>query len=585
MILQALNRYYDRLVEDETLERPGWQPVKVSYALDIDNEGRLVHVLPRMREEERGKKKVLVPMVMKLPAQVKRTVGIASNFLCDNASYILGLDDKGKPERTAKCFEACRELHLELLGKVDSAPARAICRFFESWQPQTARDCALLAPFMDDLLGGANLTFAYGQSDVERWPEVQRAWDDHYNRGGEGRPMRCLVTGAEVIPARLHPSIKGVAGGQPMGTTLVGFNAPAFESFGRDGGQGLNAPVGEKAAFAYSAALNYMIAERGHHLRLSDATIVFWAESGNSGYASCFAMMFGDAAPLDESDLYGALKDLAAGHRITWQDADLSPDERFYVLGLAPNAARLSVRFFLQNTFGEFAKNIQKHLEYLEIVRPAYDNRSSLSFRELLNETVNQNARDKSPSPLLSGALVRSVLTGQLYPQLLLDQTELRIRAEHRVTRGRAAIIKAFLLRNTEQSGNYERYKEALSVQLNENTNYQPYLLGRLFAVLEGLQQAANPGINATIRDRFFNSACATPGIVFPQLIKLAQAHLKKLDGGLSVHYSKQLGDILSRFDTDYPARLSLYDQGIFQLGYYHQVQARYTKKEENQDV
>ncbi|MDO4866030.1 MAG: type I-C CRISPR-associated protein Cas8c/Csd1 [Clostridia bacterium] len=581
MILQSLNRYYDRLVRDGKLERPGWQPVKVSYALQINDEGQLVHVLPRMIEVERGKKKVMVPMAMNLPAQVKRSVGIVSNFLCDNSTYILGLDNKGKPERTVKCFEACRDLHIELLKAVDSAPARAICRFFESWQPQAARDCELLAPFMDDLLGGANITFAYGQSDVENWTEVQQAWDDHYNNTGDGRTMRCLVTGEEGIPARIHPSIRGVAGGQPMGTTLVGFNAPAFESFGRDGGQGLNAPVSERAAFAYSAALNYMIAEQGHHLRLSDATIVFWAESGNDGYAACFAAMFGEDAALTDDDLFDALKGLAAGRNVTWRESDLSPDEHFYVLGLSPNAARLAVRFFLQNTFGDFAKNLAAHHERMRIVKPDFDMRSVLSFRQMLDETVNQKSRDKSPSPLLSGALVRSVLQGLPYPVLLLEQVELRIRAEHRITRGRAAIIKAFLLRNTRGSDKFDQYKEALEVELNENTNYQPYLLGRLFAVLEGLQQAANPGINATIRDRYFNSACATPSIVFPQLIKLAQAHLKKLDGGLAVYYNRQLGDILCRFNADYPTRLSLYDQGIFQLGYYYQVQTRYMKKEE----
>ena len=366
-----------------------------------------------------------------------------------------------------------------------------------------------------------------------------------------------------------------------MGTTLVGFNAPAYESFGRDGGQGMNAPVSEKAAFAYSAALNYMISTRGHSLRLSNTTIVFWAENGNDGYASYFTMLFGGSATIDESDIYEGMKNLAAGRTISWQEAELDPDEHFYILGLSPSSARLSVRFFLHDTFGAFVKNMQEHHARLEIIRPSYDTRPSLSFRQLLDETVNQKSRDKEPSPLLSGALVRSVLMGLPYPALLLDQTEMRIRAEQRITRGRAAIVKAFLLKNASLSSNYNQYKEALTVELNENTNYQPYLLGRLFAVLEGLQQAANPGINATIRDRFFNSACATPGIVFPQLIKLAQAHLKKLDGGLSVYYNKQLGDILSRFEEDYPARLSLYDQGIFQLGYYHQVQTRYAKKEE----
>ncbi len=582
MILQALNQYYDRLVQSGELARPGWQPVKVAYALEIDDDGQLVRVLPLMSEVEKGKKKVQVPRTMNLPAQAKRSVDITANFLCDNSSYILGIDGKGKPERTLKCFQACRDLHIELLKDVDSAPACAICRFFETWQPQAVLECEVLQPFLEDIQSGVNITFSYGpNSSVQCWPEVQRAWDAHYNAECGGATMRCLVTGEETVPARIHPSIKGVAGGQPTGTTLVGFNFPAFESFGRDGGQGLNAPVSEKAAFAYSAALNYMIAHQGHHFRLSDATVVFWAESGNEGYAACFAAMFGDNTALTENDIFDAVKNLAAGRAVVWNDSDLKPDERFYVLGLAPNAARLTVRFFLQDTFGDFARNLQTHHERMRIVRPAFDMRTILTFRQVLDETVNQKSRDKTPSPLLSGSLMRSVLTGLPYPMLLLEQVELRIRAEHEINRGRTAIIKAFLLKNTREHRQFNQYKEALSVELNENTNYQPYLLGRLFAVLEGLQQAANPGINATIRNRFFNSACATPAVVFPQLIKLAQAHLKKLDGGLDVYYNKQLGDILSRFNSDYPARLSLYDQGIFQLGYYHQVQARYTKKEE----
>lgn len=581
MILQALNHYYDVLTKAGTLERPGWQPVKVSYALEINDNGQLVRVLPLMAEEERGKRKVLMPRIMNLPAQIKRSVGIAPNFLCDNASYLLGLDDKGKPERAAKCFQSCRELHTGLLRDVDGSPARAICRFFNTWQPQTALDCIALQPFLKDIMGGVNITFAYGECFVGDLPEVQLAWDAHFNTEGEGEIMRCLVTGEAVIPARLHPSIKGVAGGQPTGTTLVGFNAPAFESFGRDGGQGLNAPVGEKAAFAYGAALNYMIAKRGHHFSLSDTTIVFWSESGEESYNGCYAALMGQESPLNDDDIYQMLRNLANGRRVIWQEAELDPDERFYVLGLAPNAARLSIRFFLQDTFGAFARNLAVHHERMRIIRPDFDTRTALTFRQMLEETVNQKSRDPTPSPLLSGAVVRSVLMGLPYPTMLLEQVELRIRAEHGITRGRAAIIKAFLLRNTQDNEKYNQYEEALDVELNDNTNYQPYLLGRLFAILEGLQRAANPGINTTIRDRFFNSACATPGVVFPQLIKLAQAHLKKLDSGLSVHYSKQLGDILSRFNADYPPRLSLNDQGIFQLGYYHQVQARYGKKED----
>ena len=581
MILQALNRYYDRLVEAGTLERPGWQPVKVSYALQIDDEGQLIRVLPLLHEEERGNKKAMVSQVLKVPAQEKRTVGIVSNFLCDNSSYILGIDSKGKPERLAKCFQACKELHERMLKVNDSPAAHAVISFFRHWDPASAQESQPLQAFLEDIMAGANLVFDYRNRFVHEYPEIQELWDVHYNASDSAETMRCLVTGESSPVARLHPSIKGVSGGQSSGTSLVSFNAPAFESFGRDGGQGSNAPVSEKAAFAYTAVLNYMISEKEHHIRLSDTTVVFWAEHGDDAYAKEFSGMMGENDEVSEEDLLQSLRQLANGLKVNLDGFELNPDEHFYVLGLSPNAARLSVRYFLQDHFGAFARNLLDHHERMRIVKPAWDTRAYLSFQQMLNETVNQKSRDKTPSPLLSGALFRAVLMGEPYPRLLLDQVEIRIRAERQITRGRAAIIKAYLLKQSETGGLTKVSKEALGVELNIETTYQPYLLGRLFAVLERLQQAANPGINTTIRDRYFNSACATPAIVFPQLIKLSQAHLKKLDGGQAVYYNKMIGQIMERIRLNYPARLNLYDQGIFQLGYYHQTQARYTKKED----
>lgn len=585
MILQALNQYYDTLVEAGTLERPGWQPVKVSYALQIDDEGQLKRVLPLFHEEERGKKRVSVPNVLNVPAQIKKTSGIASNFLCENSAYFLGVDNKGKPEWARKCYLACKERHEKLLAQSDSPPARAVIRFFQNWNPETAAELESLKPYLEEIKAGVNLVFDYRNQYVHQYPEIQALWNAAYTVPAEGEQLRCLVTGSYGSVARLHPSIKGVAGGQAMGTSLVSFNARAFESFGRLDEQGYNAPVSEKAAFAYAAALNYMIAQKGHYLRLSDTTVVFWAEHGEDAYTDGFVGMMGEETSISEDELFTALKELAAGRKTNLNKIELNPDEHFYILGLAPNAARLSVRFFLQDSFGKFAENLLKHHEYLRIVKPSFDTRVHLSFWQLLKETVNPNSKDKTPSPLLSGSLVRSVLMGQPYPRLLLDQVEIRIRADREINRARAAIIKAYLLKQPTNKYFNERSKEALKVELNESTTYQPYLLGRLFAVLEGLQQAANPGINATIRDRYFNSACATPAVVFPQLIKLAQAHLKKLGGGLEVNYNKQIGDILAKFSQDYPASLNLYDQGIFQLGYYHQTQARYTKKEEKENV
>lgn len=264
-----------------------------------------------------------------------------------------------------------------------------------------------------------------------------------------------------------------------------------------------------------------------------------------------------------------------AGQTVPFLEKELAPDQHFYVLGLAPNAARLSVRFFLRDTFGTFARNLQKHADALEITRPAYDNRKTLSVWALAMETVNRKERSPSPAPQLAGDLLRAVLTGGRYPATLLNGVTMRIRAEQDVTRGRAAILKAYYLRNSPTDLN----KEVFTVSLNETTNV-PYILGRLFSVLEAVQSDANPGINTTIKDRYFNSACATPALVFPTLLKLAQKHLQKLPDGKAVFYNKQITELAALVpESGFPARLSLPDQGKFEIGYYHQTQKRFEKK------
>ncbi len=195
-----------------------------------------------------------------------------------------------------------------------------------------------------------------------------------------------------------------------------------------------------------------------------------------------------------------------------------------------------------------------------------------------MRETVNLKERSPSPAPQLTGDVMRAILTGSRYPATLLNGVTLRIRAEHEVTRGRAAIIKAYYTRNQSKYCS----KEVLTVKLNDESEYLPYVLGRLFAVLEAVQDAANPGINTTIKDRYFNSACATPAVIFPTLLKLAQKHLQKLEGGQYVFYDRQLTALMGMIHEEFPARMTLPEQGAFELGYYHQTQKRYAKKEEN---
>lgn len=574
MILQSLVNLYETLAECGTLERPGWSKINVTWALDIDSDGTLLRLLPLGECVQRGKRVKRIGQELRLPEAAQRSSRKCnSSFLWDNSGYILGYDTKSDNEFLENKFLAAKDLHLNLLKSVQHPAGKAVFSFFERWNPQSAYRHEVVLPYIDEIESG-NITFVYRGAFVAEISEIIDVWDTHLSQvKNNGMRMQCLVTGKFSEVSRLHPQFTRVVGAQSAGAALVSYNGSAFESYGKE--QGFNAPVSTQAAFAYGAALNYLIASPLNHMRMGDTTVVFWAENGEDAYAQFLCDMF-DTGVTDQQ-LIDALKAIAAGQNACWKDMTLDPESRFCILGLAPNAARLSVRFFLSGGFGHLMQNVQKHQQALDIVRPSYDEgKNELSLYRLLQETVNQKSRDKSPHPQMVGDLARSILQGTMYPATLYEQVQVRIRAERVITWGRAAIIKAYLTRQPNFI-----HKEVLTVHLNEDTNYQPYLLGRLFAVLEGLQEKANPGINATIRDKYFSSASATPAIAFPTLIRLAQAHLKKLDTGARIYYDKQLGEIMGCIDASYPARLSLQDQGVFQLGYYHQTQKRYTKKED----
>ena len=589
MILQALTDYYHLLEQEGKIAAPGWGPVKVSFALCLSQDGRVEQVLPLQTEQRRGKKTIMGPQEIILPASVKKTSGKKSNFLFENAHYMLGLTESDalknpkEIQNNLERFLTCKALHEQILKDVDTPAAQAVLAFFRVWDPEQAREHPALAEHLDDILSGGNLIFRTAGSFVHEDPAVRQAWERHYNSSGDGPQGFCLVTGEYGPVEAVHPAIKNVAGAQSSGAALVSFNAPAFCSYGKE--QNLNAPTGKSAAFAYTAALNHLLSDRERVYRVGDATVVCWAKNAKPAYAALFGgACFGAPVSYTDADLRGMVRSLCSGQPVVYEEDRLDPDMDFYVLGLSPNAARLSVRFFLHNSFGNFLKNIQAHQNRLEIVRPAYDKFETLPLWKLLSETVNQNARDKSPAPDLAGEVLRAVLNNTRYPATLLNGVTLRIRAEHEVTRGRAAILKAYYLQNPHS----DVPKEVLTVSLKEESTNVPYTLGRIFSVLEAIQESANPGINATIKDKYFNSAASTPAVIFPILINLAQKHLKKLRGGntgLAVFYEKQLTELCTHIGDHYPARMNLPQQGSFQLGYYCQTQARYQKKEENEHV
>ena len=605
MILQALNRYYNILLKDSAIPLFGYSSVDVSFALNISAEGDLLDILPQFSQEQRGKKIVDVPRPMALPQQVKRSVNIVPNFLWDNNVYVLGLseNDEKKPTYSSDRFQAFRQLHRELLAGIDSPAAHAVLAFLDRHDPSTCRNHPVIAERLEALLKVGNLVFLYRGVFVHRDPAIGQIWEA-FKTVQSTAAMQCLVTGERVSIARLHPSLKGVRDANPMGASLVSFNERAYESYNRTKEQGLNSPVSEKATFTYTTALNYLLSDANLNKKfyLGDTTVVYWAESENRAYASAFSSVLApeyveESNPEDQAGrrrAEAALKTAAQKVKRTQVLnidallADLQDDNpHFYILGLAPNAARVSVRFFIADPFQDVMQNIMAHYHDLVIVKEFDNQPTYITVAHILDETVSKKARDKEAAPLLAGAVLRAILTNAPYPASLYYAILNRIRADmddkekgiKKINYVRAASIKAFLLRKYRHQPQH-LFQEVLIMALNEQSTIPGYLLGRLFAVLEKVQQEALGDVNASIKDRYFTSACASPRSVFPTLLRLSQHHIAKAEYGYAS--DRRIQDILNLLDVEQnpiPARLTLDEQGVFVLGYYHQRAAFYTKE------
>lgn len=584
MVLQALVKQYENLAEEGKVSKRGWCSAKVSYGINLAKDGAVKNIIWMKEEHMAGKKQVWLPQALNVPEMVTRSSGVSANFLCDNSKYLLGIDRESlqgnKNPRVLECFQAAKEKHLAVLADVPGEMAEAIRLFFETWDPMQAEKYPEIKENWEEITDGGNLIFCMGGNYAQDDEEILRAWEEEQKRNAKGETVRgiCLVTGENTEISRIHKMIKGVPGAQSSGAALVSFNAPAFESYGKE--QSYNAPVGKYAEFAYTTALNYLLAQRDYTLQIGDTKVVFWAENGEEEYQDIFMAFLN---PVKDNwkvakELFDKIKSYRAGD---WKDTALNLEQECYVLGIAPNAARLSVRFFYRDSFGNILDNIRKHYERMQMVKPAYEERDYLGIIDMVEETVNQKSKEKKLISNMAAMVLQGILSGSKYPVSLYTDTLIRIRAEQgKVTWGRAAIMKAYLIQN-KQWKEGEHY-----MGLNEESSDPAYVLGRLFSVLESIQLDANPGIRATIRDRYFNSACAAPASTFPVLIKLKNSHMKKLERekeSSKFYYEKLLTSIINKLSLeDYPSRLSLEQQGKFMLGYYHQMQKKYEKREES---
>jgi len=583
VIVQSLYDYYERLINDPVsgVAPSNYSKAKVSFAFNLSAKGELIDIFPLY--ETQGKKKIARDMLV--PEQIKKAAGVDPNFLCENSAYVLGVDNKGKPKRTLESFTSFRDLHWKLLGKLEDEGAKAMVAFLNSREAGQAEEKAI-QDILELLLEGGNIVFMLDgiSGYIHDRPIINRTWAAYKESElGKAYVGQCLVTGEKAPISRLHPSIRGVLGAQSSGASIVSFNNVAYQSYGKD--QSFNAPVSAYATFAYTTALNYLLASKKNRLQIGDATTIFWADRQEE--ENLIAAFFD---PPEEEKEHEKSIDYASAQKIRdilWHlrdgkkpaNAEIDEKTHFSILGLAPNAARLSIRFYYEGEFGVLMENVGRHYRDMAIVLPIDYRHPLPAIWRILRETATLSKSENIPS-ILSGALMRAVLSGQAYPQSLYTALLTRIRSDHNINPIRAGMIKACLIRQARIHGKQET-EGIITMSLNQESANQGYILGRLFALLERAQEKALGGnLNSTIRDRYFGAASATPASVFPILLRLSQHHLSKAEYGYAI--DRQIQEVLNLFDgaAGFPKHLNLDDQGFFMLGYYQQRQAFYTKKE-----
>lgn len=585
MIIKALSEYYDALYSQGKLPRNGWAYTGISYTLWLNKDGSLKNVVPLETEYElKNGDKRMIRQTFVLPLATVRSRGLATQPLWDNCKYILGIGDKnGKLQK--EYFDYSRDFYNTLLKDAVGDYGIAIRNFFNTWDIEKVSDNSILQPYLKDILS-MNKTFIFtidGKSYAQDDPELIKIYDDYFvNLKFEGE-MRCSSTGEVKLIVANHYKIKGLIGQDTAGGgTFISFNNKNTESYGKKGY--LNAPISQESVFKYTTALNYLLKGFEHQTKFNSYSVVHWAENDNKFCTNFIdTVLFGTKKDvISDENLKNIIQQARNGTTVTLNKDVVSLKNKFYILGLAPNSARIVTRFFWQKEFGDLLHNLDLNQQQLDIVKPEYiENPSAyVSIYSMMRETVNTKIKDKPASPLVEIETTNAVLNATKYPMILYNGVLRRIHAEqgdYKISYRRVAIIKAFLLRNYNLGG-------IATVSLNEETNDKAYVLGRLFATYEHVQFRALGKKNCSIKDRYFNGASTTPEKVFPKLQKLYQAHSKvlmKACPGYAIKNSKLITALYGKLSLDkelFPKHLTASQQGLFILGYYHQMAVFYEK-------
>lgn len=568
MILQKLVEYYRRKAADpdSDIAPQGFEDKEISFIIQVNLDGQFLQIKDT-REKIKGNK--LHGKRFRVPQSVNRSSNQLPNFLWDNQEFVLGMPIEGKTttkEKLNKKHQAflknLKTLYPHLL---DNSEIQAIIRFLESdFIVELQKD-----PLWNELLKKAqNLSFEViggFEGIICQHPDVITAIESKSSTEGG----ICLVTGENSPIARIHHAVKGVQGSESMGAKFVCFNFDAAESFQKT--QGENAPIGEFASFAYTMALNSLL-KSSQKISYGEAiTVVFWAAKNNHPFESLLSQLI-ETAPKDDPDrLTNAVKSL---YDSPFRGTYIPDDDgtQFHLLGLSPNASRLAINFFWTSTVSEISYNMKLHFSDLLIV--GY--KEYFSIYEIISSLVVEGDLKKLPPNIMVGYL-KAIIEGRMYPFQLLSMALQRLKDKEGISQRRAALIKSWLNRYIRK---FQRHEKEVLVSLDQSNDNIGYLLGRLFSILEKIQEEAHG--KATIRDRFYSSASARPVTAFPQLMRLKNHHLSKLENkGRVINFEKKISEVMDAIST-LPTNLALVDQGFFAIGYYHQRQDFFNKQDKN---
>lgn len=589
MLIKALCDYYDILAAKGNVLPTGYSKANIHYIISLTEDGQIDEVIDCQRKEsiQLGKKvkDKKSPIEMVMPKRTEKS-SIDSNIVEHRPLYIFGLNldnnlltPDDKTDKARKSHNAFVEVNLDFIKDLQSPIISAFRNFILSWNPEEQTENKWLLGLGKDYQKSGFAFCLSGRPEclLHEDPLIKKKWEEKYESKSivneQNIIAQCAVTGENESIARIHNKIKGIYGGLSTGSVLIGFNNDSENSYGNE--QSYNSNISEIAMEKYTEALNFLLSSNKHKVMLDEMTIVFWAMSDKDIYEDLFMKLFlGQQELMDAEKTNAMLKELMrdacditiSEERLQSLDI-IDPNVDFYMLGIKPNSSRLSIKFIIRRKYTELLWNIARFQNDLQVTEKFH----SVALWQIKNEMLSPKSKNDKVNPAVISRILESVLNGKPYPTSLLEIIVRRVKIDEgndKINAVRAGIIKACI---------NNKSKEELKVSLDKTNQNPAYLCGRLFAVLEKLQQdASNNSLNRTIKDAYFASASTKPALIFPKLMRLAQNHLNKVK--YPVYYNKLIGEIIDGLNGEFPETQKLMDQGRFDVGYYHQNQALWKK-------